>query len=150
MNTTRRSAALVLLLASTACASGGSEPPVEDPTPDAEGFITTSSGLRYRVLRQGTGPSPTSRDLVVVHYSTKLDDGTVIDSSYERGQPEVLAVRDLIRGFREALELMSVGSHVEAIVPSRLGYGWRGTGDGLVGPNATLHFQIELYRVQER
>ena len=144
-----RAASLLLILYATACASGG-EPPVEDATPDADGFVTTRSGLKYKVLRQGTGPNPTTRDLVLVHYSTKLSDGTVIDSSYERGQPEVLAVRELIRGFREALGLMSVGSHVEAIVPGRLGYGWSGTGDGLVGPNETLYFEIELFRIQER
>ena len=144
-----RGAWLILLLATTACASGG-EPVVEDLTPDADGFITTSSGLRYKILQQGTGPKPTSRDRVRVHYSTTLADGTVIDSSYERGEPDVLAMRELIRGFREALELMSVGSHFEVIVPGRLGYGWSGLGDGLVGPNETLYFQIQLFRIEER
>ena len=140
---------LILLLTASACASGG-EQAVADLTPDADGFITTRSGLRYKVLQEGTGPKPTSRDRVLVHYSTRLEDGTVIDSSYERGQPDVLALRELIRGFREALELMSPGSHFEVIVPGRLGYGWSGVGDGLVGPNETLYFQIQLFRVEER
>lgn len=140
---------LILVLAATACASGG-EPVVEDLTPDADGFTTTSSGLRYKVLQEGRGPKPTSRDRVLVHYSTKLADGTVIDSSYERGEADILAMRELIRGFREALELMSAGSHFEVIVPGRLGYGWSGAGDGLVGPNETLYFQIQLFRIEER
>lgn len=145
----RHGARLFLLLAATACASGG-EPVVADLTPDADGFITTRSGLRYKVLQEGAGPKPTSRDRVLVHYSTSLEDGTVIDSSYERGQPDVLALRELIRGFREALELMSPGSHFEVIVPGRLGYGRAGTGDGLVGPNETLYFRIQLFRIEER
>ncbi len=142
-------ACLVPLLASIACASGG-EPVVVDLTPDADGFITTASGLRYKVIQEGAGPKPTSRDRVLVHYSTRLEDGTVIDSSFERGQPDVLPLRELIRGFREALELMPVGSHFEVIVPGRLGYGRSGAGDGLVGPNATLHFEIRLLRIEER
>lgn len=147
--TMRRVTCLGLLLASTACASGR-EPAVEDLTPDAEGFITTRSGLRYKVVRQGDGPKPTSRDRVLVRYSARLDDGTVIDSSFERGQPDLLVIRELIRGFREALELMPVGSHYEVVIPGRLGYGWSGAGDGLVGPNETLYFQIQLLRIEER
>ena len=145
----RHGARLILLLAAGACASGG-EPAVADLTPDADGFISTASGLRYKVLQEGTGPKPTSRDRVLVHYSTRLEDGTVIDSSFERGQPDVLPLRDLIRGFREALELMSPGSHFEVIVPGRLGYGRSGAGAGLVGPNETLYFEIRLLRIEER
>ena len=132
----------------SACASGGGVPIASpaDPTPDADGFITTRSGLRYRILREGTGPPPRARDRVLIHYSCKLEDGTVIDSSYERGSPDVLSPRDLIRGFREALLLMPVGSHLEVIVPGRLGYGRAGI-DGLVGPNETLIFEIEMLRI---
>ncbi|MCY4572089.1 MAG: FKBP-type peptidyl-prolyl cis-trans isomerase [Gemmatimonadetes bacterium] len=145
----RLGAWLILVLAATACASGG-ESAVADLTPDADGFMTTGSGLRYKVVQEGTGPKPTSRDRVLVHYSTRLANGTVIDSSYDRGEPDVLTMRELIRGFREALELMSPGSHFEVIVPGRLGYGWSGLGDGLVGPNETLYFQIQLFRIEER
>ena len=144
----RCGAFLILLLASSACASGGA-PPVEDLTPDADGFITTGSGLKYKVVRQGVGAKPTVRDRVLVHYSCKLTDGTVIDSTYERGQPDVLVVRELIRGFQEALQLMEVGSHFHVTVPGRLGYGWNGLGDGLIGPNATLIFEIELFKIEE-
>ena len=140
---------LVLILACAACAGGGRNAPVEDLTPDADGVFTTRSGLKYKVLRQGVGPKPTSRDRVVLHYSCKLTDGTVIDSSYERGAPDVLPLRDLIRGFREALELMSAGSHFHVTVPGRLGYGWAGL-DDVVGRNETLVFEIELFQIVER
>lgn len=146
-------ATLLLMLATgaatSACASGGGGAPtatVAEAVPDADGFITTRSGLRYAVLRDGTGPPPRARDRVLIHYSCRLEDGTVIDSSYERGSPDVLTPRDLIRGFREALLLMPVGSHFEVIVPGRLGYGRAGI-DGVVGPNETLIFEIEMLRI---
>ena len=137
----------ILILVCAACATG--EVPVEDLTPDANGVITTRSGLKYTVLTQGDGPKPTARDRVLVHYSCARTDGTVIDSSYERGQPDVLALRDLIRGFRETLQLMAVGSHVRVAVPAHLAYGREGR-EGLVGPNEPLIFEIQLYRIEER
>ena len=140
---------VLLCLAGTACAGGGAQPPAQAPAPDADGYITTRSGLRYRVISEGTGPKPTARDRVVLHYSSRTEDGTVIDSSYDRGAPDVLALRDLIRGFREALQLMSVGSHHQVTVPGRLAYGWDGI-DGVVGPNETLFFEIQLFRIVER
>ena len=139
---------VLLILAGTACA-GGAQAPARAPTPDADGYITTRSGLKYRVISEGTGPKPTARDRVVLHYSSTTEDGTVVDSSYERGAPDVLALRDLIRGFREALQLMSVGSHYQVTVPGRLAYGWDGI-DGMVGPNETLFFEIQLFRIVER
>lgn len=149
MRRARSRRCVLLLLASTACAGGGAQVPAEPPTPDADGYVTTGSGLRYRVISEGTGPRPTARDRVVLHYRCTTEDGTVVDSSYQRGAPDVLALRDLIRGFREALQLMSVGSHYQVTVPGRLGYGWDGI-DGLVGPNATLFFEIQLFRIVER
>ncbi len=140
---------VLLILAGTACAGGGAQAPVEAPTPDADGYVTTRSGLKYRVISEGTGPKPTARDRVVLHYSSRTEDGTVVDSSYERGAPDVLALRNLIRGFREALQLMSVGSHYQVTVPGRLAYGWDGI-DGVVGPNETLFFEIQLFRIVER
>ena len=138
----------LLILAGSACAGGG-QPPAQAPTPEADGYITTGSGLTYRVISEGTGPRPTARDRVVVHYRSQLEDGTVVDSSYDRGAPDVLVLRELIRGFREALQLMSVGSHYQVTVPGRLAYGWDGI-DGLVGPNETLLFEIQLFRILER
>lgn len=139
----------ILFLATAACAGGGAQAPVAAPTPDADGYVTTRSGLKYRVVSEGAGPKPTARDRVVLHYSCKIEDGTVVDSSYDRGAPDVLALRDLISGFREALQLMSVGSHYLVTVPGRLGYGWDGI-DGVVGSNETLFFEIQLFRIVER
>ena len=146
---TRSPTALLLALGLAACAGGGSGTPTTAPTPDADGYLTTRSGLRYRVINQATGPTPTARDRVVVHYRCTLEDGTVVDSSYDRGAPDVVALRDLIAGFREALQLMSVGSHFQVVVPGRLGYGWEGIA-GVVGPNETLFFEIQLFRIVER
>ena len=151
MRITLSRSALILTLSLPGCAGGsGGETLVENLTPDADGFVTTRSGLRYRVIEQGDGAKPTSVSRVLVHYSTKLSDGTLIDSSYVRGEPDILAMRELIRGFQEALRLMPVGSHYEVIVPSRLAYGRRGSGDGLVGPDETLTFDIRLYRIVPR
>ncbi|MDE2974971.1 MAG: FKBP-type peptidyl-prolyl cis-trans isomerase [Gemmatimonadota bacterium] len=133
-----------------ACAGGAAgEARTEEPAPDADGVITTRSGLKYKILAQGAGPKPTARDRVLVHYFCALSDGTVVDSSYERGQPDVLALRDLIRGFRETLRLMSVGSHFRVAVPAHLGYGREGV-EGLVPPNEPLIFEIELHKILER
>ena len=140
----------ILLLALGGCTGGATgEGPDEDLTPDADGVVTTRSGLKFKILTQGEGPRPTGRDRVLVHYSCALTDGTVIDSSYERGNPDILALRDLIRGFREALQLMAVGSHFRVTVPPHLGYGWEGV-EGLVGPNESLIFEIQLFSILER
>lgn len=140
----------LLVLGFTACAAGATGgAPVEDLTPDADGVITTRSGLKLKVLTQGVGPRPAARDRVLVHYFCALTDGTVVDSSYDRGQPEVLALRDLIRGFRETLQLMEVGSHFRVAVPPHLGYGREGV-EGLIPPDATLIFEIQLYSILDR
>ena len=141
--------ARLLILGCAACAGGGANTPGAAPTPDPDGYVTTRSGLRYKVINQAVGPTPTTRDRVVVHYRCELEDGTVVDSSYDRGIPDVVALRDLIPGFREALQLMSVGSHFQVTVPGRLGYGWEGI-RGVVGPNETLFFEIQLFQIVER
>ena len=144
-----RRAALIAAAASSALAGCGGGQQVEDLVPDADGMITTRSGLRYQVLTQGEGRKPKWGDRVLLHYSTARPDGTVIDSSFDRGEPEVLALREVVRGFREALELMPVGSRHKAIVPGRLAYGRKGI-PGLVGPNETLTFVIHLFEILER
>ena len=95
---------------------------------DEAGMITTDSGLQYEVLRQGDGPSPTIDDQVVVHYRGTLTDGTQFDASYDRGEPNTFPVNGLIAGFSEALQMMSVGSHVRVTIPSELAYGEAGRG----------------------
>jgi FKBP-type peptidyl-prolyl cis-trans isomerase len=113
---------------------------------EREGVITTESGLQYRVLREGTGPSPKATDRVTVNYSGKLLDGTEFDSSYKRGQPASFAVNAVIKGWAEALQLMKVGGKYELFIPSDLAYGERGAGQS-IGPNATLIFEVELLKI---
>lgn len=137
-------------LTGAACAGGGGgAPAVEDPAPNADGVITTPSGLKYKVLREGTGRRPNMGDRVLVHYRCTLTDGTIVDSTYRSGEPEVLVVRELVRGFQEALQLMKVGSHFRVAVPAELGYGERGV-EGVVGPDEPLIFEIELQRIVRR
>ncbi len=107
---------------------------------------TTSSGLQYEVLNEGNGVKPVATDTVVVHYTGKLIDGTVFDSSVERGEPATFGVTQVIPGWVEALQLMSVGSKWRLFIPSNLAYGPNGAGN-LIGPNATLIFDVELLSV---
>ena len=141
-----RSTLIMVCTAYSGCASGWAT--VDDLMPDGDGVSTTRSGLKYKFLTQGVGPRPTARDRVLVHYSCALPDGTVVDSSHERGPPDVLALRELIPGFREALQLMSTGSHIRVAVPARLAYGREGR-EGVVGPNEPLLFEIQLYSIVE-
>ena len=110
-----------------------------------EGVTTTESGLQYEVLRQGDGAAPTAENDVRVHYRGTLIDGTEFDSSYE-GDPVVFSAGRLIQGFTEALLLMQEGSHFRVVIPFGIAYGPDGTG-GVIGPNATLIFEIELFEV---
>lgn len=106
----------------------------------------TPSGLQYEVLRQGEGPKPTADDRVVVHYTGKLIDGTVFDSSEERGEPATFGVTQVIPGWVEALQMMNAGSQWRLYIPSQLAYGPQGAG-GLIGPNQTLIFDVTLLEV---
>ncbi len=110
-----------------------------------EGVITTESGLQYEILHQGDGPKPTADQEVRVHYKGTLIDGTEFDSSQGR-EPVVFPVGDVIPGFSEALQLMSVGSTYRVVIPGDLGYGTSGAGED-IGPNATLIFEIELLEI---
>lgn len=110
------------------------------------GFITLESGLRYRVLEAGTGDRPTLDDSVVVEYRGTLEDGTEFDSTYRRGKPAIFPLGQVIPGWREALQLMPVGSRWQLVVPPQLAYGERGSG-GLIGPDATLAFEVELLAI---
>lgn len=111
----------------------------------AEGVDSTASGLQYKVLVAGKGPKPTEKDRVKVNYRGTLIDGTEFDASKE-GQPATFAVRGVIKGWTEALQMMPVGSKWEIYVPADLAYGKRGGGDK-IGPNSTLIFQIELLEI---
>lgn len=107
---------------------------------------TTPSGLQYEVITEGNGPKPTAQDQVKVHYTGKLIDGTVFDSSVERGEPATFGVTQVIPGWVEALQMMNAGSKWRLFIPSALAYGPNGAG-GVIGPDATLIFDVELLEV---
>jgi len=108
-----------------------------------KGVITTASGLQYEIINSGSGAKPTAADQVTVHYHGMLTDGTIFDSSVDRGEPAKFGVTQVIQGWVEALQLMSVGDKWKLTIPSNLAYGDKGAG-GMIGPNATLVFEVEL------
>jgi FKBP-type peptidyl-prolyl cis-trans isomerase FklB len=108
---------------------------------------TTASGLQYEVLEEGDGKMPKATDQVTVHYTGKLLDGTVFDSSVERGQPATFGLNQVISGWTEGVQLMKVGSKYRFYIPSDLAYGARGAGND-IGPNATLIFDVELLEIK--
>jgi len=110
--------------------------------------ITLASGLQYQVIREGTGATPTRNDKVTTHYHGTLIDGTVFDSSYERGQPATFPVNGVISGWTEALTQMKEGAKWRLFLPANLAYGSQGAGDD-IGPNATLIFDVELLSVNK-
>ncbi|MEE9255485.1 MAG: FKBP-type peptidyl-prolyl cis-trans isomerase [Pseudomonadales bacterium] len=114
---------------------------------ERDGVTTTRSGLQYEVIRSGDGPSPSAGDRVKTHYRGELIDGTVFDSSYERGQPMTFRVNQVIGGWTEALQLMKVGAKWRLFIPSELGYGPRGAAAGRIPPNAVLVFEVELLQI---
>ena len=111
------------------------------------GVVITESGLQYEVLVLGDGPKPLATDFVKVHYHGTLIDGTVFDSSVERGEPAEFPVNGVINGWVEALQLMNVGSKYKLFIPSELAYGERGAG-AQIGPNSTLIFEVELLEIK--
>ena len=115
-----------------------------------DGVVTTDSGLQYEVLTKGEGgASPTASDSVNVHYHGTLVDGSVFDSSIDRGQPVSFPLGNVIPGWTEGLQLMSVGDKYRFFVPSELAYGANGA-PPLIGPNATLIFDVELLSIEEQ
>ena len=113
---------------------------------DAEDVITTASGLQYLVLEQGTGQQhPEARDTVKVHYHGTLLDGTVFDSSVERGEPIEFGLGQVIKGWTEGLQLMVVGQKIRLFIPSELAYGNRSA--GAIKPGSTLIFDVELLEI---
>ncbi|MBB3141361.1 FKBP-type peptidyl-prolyl cis-trans isomerase [Halomonas organivorans] len=112
---------------------------------EQDGVTVTDSGLQYREIESGDGATPSAEDTVKVNYEGKLIDGTVFDSSYERGEPVSFRVGQVIEGWQEALQLMSVGDTWEVVIPADLAYGARGQGP--IGPNETLVFKVELLDV---
>lgn len=111
-----------------------------------EGVTTLPSGLQYKILKEGNGPKPKATDTVTTHYHGTLINGTVFDSSVQRGQPASFPVNGVIAGWVEALQLMPVGSKWQLFIPSNLAYGTRGASE-LIGPNTTLVFEVELISI---
>ena len=116
----------------------------------SEGMQETESGLKYKISKEGTGPNAKKDDLLSVHYSLKLVDGSEIDSSLTRGAPIefTCGVGQVIKGWDEAMQLLNKGSKARLIIPSELGYGAVGAGNGVIPPNATLIFDVELVDIK--
>ncbi len=108
-----------------------------------EGVVTLASGLQYEILKAGNGAKPTATDQVKCHYHGTLIDGTVFDSSVDRGTPATFGVNQVIPGWVEALQLMPVGSKWKLFIPSNLAYGESGAGQS-IEPNSTLIFEVEV------
>ncbi|MDR1673414.1 MAG: FKBP-type peptidyl-prolyl cis-trans isomerase [Bacteroidales bacterium] len=111
-----------------------------------QGIVTLSSGLQYRIVKEGTGIRPTVDDEVEMFYHGTLTDGTVFDSAKDRGEPVTLGVKQVIPGFSEALQLMNVGAVWEIFIPAELGYG-ENVPQSVIKPNSVLVFEIELLRI---
>lgn len=113
---------------------------------EREDVVTLESGLQYEVLKAGDGPKPTDTSKVKVHYHGTLINGTVFDSSVDRGEPATFGVGQVIAGWTEGLQLMPQGSKWKLFIPAELAYGARGAG-GKIGPYATLIFEVELLEI---
>lgn len=113
-----------------------------------KGVVTLPSGLQYKIVDEGKGPSPAESDFVTVDYEGKLTNGEVFDSSYQRGKPVQFKVSQVITGWQEALQKMKQGATWELYIPSELAYGERGLG-GPIGPNETLVFKVHLISIDK-
>ena len=112
-----------------------------------EGVITTESGLQYKVVREGDGPSPVASDKVTVNYEGRLIDDSIFDSSYQKGNPATFALTGVIKGWTEGLQTMKVGGETEFYIPYDLGYGSRPGPGGRIPAYSTLVFKVELLEV---
>jgi len=132
--------------ADPAAAASAAAPAEAGDAKEAPTVITTASGLKYEVLTAAEGPKPSATDKVTVHYKGTLTDGTVFDSSYDRGQPTTFPLNRVIPGWTEGVQLMSVGSKYRFTIPGNLAYGAGGI-PGTIPPNATLIFDVELLAI---
>ena len=114
---------------------------------DQNEFMATPSGLKYKILRKGSGPKPKASDTVTVNYRGWLDNGKEFDSSYKRGKPLTFALNRVIPGWTEGMQLVGKGGMIELEIPPELGYGARGAGRD-IPPNSRLHFTVELIDIK--
>ena len=146
--------AALMATALTACAgnpgdkSAAAAQPQPAAAPAAPGkAVTTASGLTYQSLKDGTGASPKATNTVRVHYHGTLADGKVFDSSVQRGQPAEFRLNQVIPCWTEGVQMMKVGGKAKLTCPPQIAYGARGAG-GVIPPNATLTFEVELLDVK--
>ena len=132
-------------LAVLASAHAQTDPAVAAAAKEA-GALTTDSGLVYRALKEGKGASPTATDTVKVHYRGTFPNGKEFDSSYSRGQPAEFPLNRVIKCWTEGVQRMKVGGKARLTCPPEIAYGTRGAG-GVIPPNATLHFEVELLKI---
>lgn len=111
------------------------------------GVTTTASGLQIETLKAGSGAKPAATSVVTVHYKGTLTNGTVFDSSYDRGQPATFPLNQVIPGWTEGVQLMQIGGKYKLYIPGNLAYGPQGSGEK-IGPNETLVFEIELLKIE--
>jgi FKBP-type peptidyl-prolyl cis-trans isomerase FkpA len=146
----RRATALAaaLLLGAACGPQGDSGPGADQGGQAAEGeTVTTDSGLQFTELRAGSGPSPGPSDVVVVHYHGTFPDGSVFDSSIERGSPATFPLNRVIPCWTEGLQRMKVGGKARLVCPPQIAYGARGA-PPRIPPNATLNFEVELLEIK--
>jgi len=144
---TKRFVIVSLLLVFIACAcTPPTAPELLTKNVEEEGMIELPSGLKYQVIKEGTGAKPGLRDTVTMNYHGTLVDGTVYHSSYERGKPATIQVNRLIKGWSEALTLMQEGAEWKLFIPPELAYGEKGSGQ-VIGPNEALILDVVLIKV---
>ncbi len=141
----KTSLALAVLVATTAACAQDAPKTAAQQQP---GTVTTQSGLIYTPLKEGSGASPAATDVVKVHYRGTLPDGKEFDSSYSRGQPAEFPLNRVIKCWTEGVQKMKVGGKARLVCPPGIAYGERGAG-GVIPPNATLNFEVELLDIRK-
>ena len=140
---------LIALAAALISLSAVAQPDLAATAAKEKGAVVTPSGLVYRSLRDGSGASPTAADVVKVHYRGTLANGTEFDSSYKRNEPAQFPLGGVIPCWTEGVQRMKVGGKAELVCPAAIAYGARGAG-GVIPPNATLKFEVELLEIAKR
>ena len=139
-----KSSICTLLLSAAALGTAHAQTDAAAAAAKEAGAVVTPSGLVYRSLQDGKGASPAATDTVKVHYRGTFPDGREFDSSYKRGEPATFPLDRVIKCWTEGVQRMKVGGKARLTCPSAIAYGERGAGGGLIPPNATLQFEVEL------